>query len=225
MIKVKKLTKTISNYSKEEIILRNVNFNVEKGEFVTIIGPSGGGKSTFLYSLAMLSKPTIGEVLINGTKINYDNEEFLDDYRKNNIGLVFQNSNLISSLNPVENLIIAMNSKCSNKEKIKRAKELLNKMGLKGKENSKIDDLSRGEAQRVSIARALVNNPKIILCDEPTGALDSRNSKDVIDILLDYQEENDVTLIIATHEMPLAGLGTRRFYLEDGELNELQRIF
>lgn len=220
MIKINNLSKEFKGKSFTQKVLKNINLEIKDGEFVTIMGPSGGGKSTLLNIIGMLEEPTNGEVFIDEKKVNYKSQNVLDNLRRENIGLIFQNPNLISSLNPLENLLIAMQNNDSAKDKINKAKELLKSVGLNGKEKSKITNLSGGEKQRVSIVRALVNNPKILLCDEPTGALDSKNGQNVIDILLKFKKATNATLILVTHDETIGSLGEKRLYLQDGGLHE-----
>ncbi len=221
MIRVKNLSKEFYSGDESQYALKGINFDIGDNDFITIMGPSGGGKSTLLQILGLLTEPSKGEVYYNNNKVDFKNEKALNKYRLENIGLIFQNANLISSLTPLENLIVAMNIKESYKKKSKSAKELLDKVGLSKKYNSNISSLSGGEAQRVAVVRALVNNPNIILCDEPTGALDSNNSKKVIDLLLSIKKERNCTLIIVTHDKEIGALGHRRIYLEDGEIYEV----
>ena len=220
MIKINNLSKEFKGKSFTQKVLKNINLEIKDGEFVTIMGPSGGGKSTLLNITGMLEEPTNGEVFIDEKKVNYKSQNELDNLRRENIGLIFQNPNLISSLNPLENLLIAMQNNDSAKDKINKAKELLKSVGLNGKEKSKITNLSGGEKQRVSIVRALVNNPKILLCDEPTGALDSKNGQNVMDILLKFKKDTNATLIVVTHDEAIGSLGEKRLYLQDGGLHE-----
>jgi ABC-type lipoprotein export system ATPase subunit len=223
MIRVKNLSKEFYSGDESQYVLKGINFDIGDNDFITIMGPSGGGKSTLLQVLGLLTEPSKGEVYYNNNKVDFKSEKALNKYRLENIGLIFQNANLISSLTPLENLIVAMNTKESHKKKSKRAKELLDKVGLSKKYNSNISSLSGGEAQRVAVVRALVNSPNIILCDEPTGALDSNNSKKVIDLLLSIKKERNCTLIIVTHDKEIGALGHRRVYLEDGEIYEVGR--
>ncbi|SFB40464.1 ABC transporter ATP-binding protein [Clostridium frigidicarnis] len=223
MITIKNITKDFYSGDLRQNVLKDVNLEIDHGDFLTIMGPSGGGKSTVLHIMGLLIEPTSGEVYYNNNKINFKNERSLDNYRRDNIGLIFQNSNLISCLSPLENLIIAMNSKESYNSKKKKCKELLDKVGLSKKYNSKVSSLSGGEAQRVAVVRALVNEPKVILCDEPTGALDSVNGKNVIELLLNIRKERNCTLIIVTHDEKIGELGERKIYLKDGELHEMAR--
>lgn len=223
MIKIKNLSKEFSSGGEKQYVLKDISLEIENNDFITIMGPSGGGKSTLLQVLGLLTEPTKGEIYYKDNKIDFKNEKELNKYRRENIGLIFQNANLISSLSPLENLIIAMNSKESYKEKSKKAKDLLDKVGLSKKYNSDVAALSGGEAQRVAVVRALVNNPKIIFCDEPTGALDLSNSKKIIDLLLNIKNEKNCILVIVTHDRKIGELGNRRIYLEDGKIYEMGR--
>lgn len=217
MLKLQSIYKNYNNAT----ILKNINPTINKGDFITIMGPSGGGKSTLLYILSTLDVPTSGKVYFDEKVINFKNEKKLEDLRHQNIGLVFQNSNLISCLTPIENLLLSMDGNESVKKKISKCEMLLEKVGLKDKRDSKVSSLSGGEAQRVSIVRAIVNNPKIILCDEPTGALDSTNRNNIISLLLKTRQVLGCSLVMVTHDEKLGSLGDRRFFLEDGVLNEL----
>lgn len=221
MIKIKNLTKDFTREGISERVLKDVSLNIKDGQFVTIMGPSGGGKSTLLNIIAILMEPTSGSVTIDDEEINYKKENHNDDLRRNKIGLIFQNANLISCLSPMENLMVAMDNDKSYKEKKEEAKRLLESVGLKNKIKADVSSLSGGEAQRVAIVRSLVNNPSILLCDEPTGALDSNNGKRVMELLLNIKKKNNATLIIVTHDKRIADMGERRLFLEDGEIREL----
>ena len=221
MIKIKNLTKDFTREGISERVLKDVSLNIKDGQFVTIMGPSGGGKSTLLNIIAMLMEPTSGSVTIDDEEINYKKENHNDELRRNKIGLIFQNANLISCLSPMENLMVAMDNDKSYKEKEEEAKRLLESVGLKNKIKADVSSLSGGEAQRVAIVRSLVNKPSILLCDEPTGALDSNNGKKVMELLLNIKKQNNTTLIIVTHDKRIADMGERRLFLEDGEIHEL----
>lgn len=224
MIEIRNLEKEFKQgEGMSQRVLKSINIKINKGEFLTIMGPSGGGKSTFLYTLGLLIEPTNGEIYYDGQKVNFKKESELDKFRRNKIGFIFQNANLISSLNPIENLIVAMSSKESYREKQKRAEELLRKVGLEGKEKVKVSSLSGGEAQRVAIVRALVNNPQVLLCDEPTGALDSENGDKVMKLLMNIRREFGCTLIIVTHDKEIGELGNRKIFLKDGVIHEDNR--
>lgn len=224
MIEIKNLQKEFKQgEGVSQRVLKSINIKIDKGEFLTIMGPSGGGKSTLLYTLGLLSEPTKGEIYYDGQKVNFKKESELDRLRRDRIGFIFQNANLISALNPIENLIVAMSSKESYREKKKKAEELLRKVGLEGNGKSKVSSLSGGEAQRVAIVRALVNNPQVLLCDEPTGALDSENGEMVMKLLMNIRREFGCTLIIVTHDKEIGELGNRRIFLKDGVIHEDNR--
>lgn len=221
MIKINNLTKDFTREGISERVLKDVSLNIKDGQFVTIMGPSGGGKSTLLNIIALLMEPTSGSVTIDGEEINYKKENHNYDVRRKKIGLIFQNANLISCLNPLENLMVAMDNDKSYKEKKEYAADLLQSVGLKNKIKADVSSLSGGEAQRVAIVRSLVNKPSILLCDEPTGALDSNNGKKVMELLLNIKKKNNTTLIIVTHDKRIADMGERRLFLQDGEIHEL----
>lgn len=221
MIRLKAVNKNYRREDVEQKVLRNIELTIKEGEVITIMGPSGGGKSTLLYILSMLETLSSGEIHFDNNVVSGKKEKEIEVLRRKNIGLIFQNSNLITSLTPLENLLLAMDTKEGKKKKIENCEILLKKVGLLEKENAKVTSLSGGEAQRVAVVRALVNSPRFILCDEPTGALDSENSKRVIELLLKVRSELGCCLAIVTHDERIGALGERRFFLEDGVLNEL----
>lgn len=223
MIKLKNITKEFLVENISQKVLKNINLEIKNNEFITIMGPSGGGKSTLLQVIALLTDNTTGEIYFNDEKVSFKNEKMINTIRRDNISLVFQNPNLISSLNVIENIVIASDSKESYREKVKKAKVLLDKVGLKDKYYAKVTSLSGGEAQRVSVVRAIINKPKLLLCDEPTGALDSTNSKNIIELLLEIKREMGCTLIIVTHDKDIGNLGEKKIFLKDGELYEMDR--
>lgn len=221
MIEIENVYKSFIQGNNEQKVLKNINLEVNKNDFITIMGPSGGGKSTLLYTLALLSEPNSGNILFNNKIVNFKNDKEIEKLRRKNIGLIFQNHNLISCLTALENIIIAIDSKETYKEKKKKAEYFLRKVGLYEKRNVISTALSGGEAQRVAVVRALINNPKIIFCDEPTGALDSANGKKVISLLLNLREEIGSALVIVTHDEEIGRLGEKRFLLKDGVINEV----
>ncbi|NFN87136.1 ABC transporter ATP-binding protein [Clostridium sporogenes] len=221
MIEVENICKSFIQVNSEQKVLKNINLIVDKNDFITIMGPSGGGKSTFLYTLALLLEPTSGEILFNNKIVNFKNDKEVEQLRRKNIGLIFQNHNLISCLTALENIIIAIDSKETYKEKKEKAEYFLRKVGLYEKRNVVTIALSGGEAQRVAVVRALINNPKIIFCDEPTGALDSVNGEKVISLLLNLRKEIGCALVIVTHDEEIGRLGEKRFLLKDGVINEV----
>lgn len=220
MIELKGIHKSFMNSKNETVVLKNMNLQIYGSDFITIMGPSGGGKSTLLYTIGLLSEPTSGDIFFNGQQVIYKNEEALDDLRRTHIGLVFQNSNLISCLTPKENILIAMKGNESLKYKSQKVEHLLDKVGLWNKRDETVGTLSGGEAQRVAIVRALVNEPSVLLCDEPTGALDSANGEKVMELLLEVKRENKCALVLVTHDKRTGELGNRRIWLKDGVLDE-----
>lgn len=221
MIELRNVCKNFKKENTEQKVLKDINLTISEGDFITIMGPSGGGKSTLLYILSMLDTVSSGEFSFDGKILDLKKEKEVENIRQKNIGLIFQNSNLIASLTPLENLLLAMNSKAGKRQKKEKCQELLNMVGLLQKKNAKVTTLSGGEAQRVAVVRALVNNPRFIFCDEPTGALDSENGCRVVELLLKVKEKTGCSIVIVTHDESIGKLGERRFFLKDGVLNEL----
>lgn len=221
MIEIRNVEKSFVQGKNTQKVLKGINLVVKDDDFITIMGPSGGGKSTLLYTLALLSEPNSGEVLFDNMKIDFNNEKEVENLRRNKIGLIFQNHNLISCLTALENIIIAIDSNEKYSVKKEKAESLLKKVGLYDKRMLMASALSGGEAQRVAIVRALVNNPRIILCDEPTGALDSENGKNVMALLAKMKEELGCALVIVTHDSNIGNVGYRRLVLKDGVINEV----
>lgn len=217
IVEVKNLTKT---YEKGKVkALNGINFNIKKGEFVSIIGPSGSGKSTLLHMIGALDIPDSGEIIIDGENIRKSKK--LNQFRSDKVGFIFQLHNLIPNLSAVENVEIPMyTQKINNKEQRQKAIKLLEDVGLKDKSKMKPNQLSGGERQRVAIARSFANNPKIILADEPTGSLDSKNSTKILEKLYKLNKEKQVTLIIVTHDMNVAKLADRVIEVLDGKILE-----
>jgi len=200
--------------------LCGVDLNVEKGDFLTILGPSGSGKSTLLNMIGALDKPTEGKVLINGVDVSTLTDNQLADLRQS-IGFVFQFFNLIPRLSARGNVELPLSIVGLGKnEKRKRAEELLESVGLKERMNHKPAELSGGERQRVAIARALANNPKFLLMDEPTGNIDSKTAKEIMDLVNQLNKKKGVTIIIITHDQQLANQGKRIAKMLDGTIVE-----
>jgi len=201
----------------EVVALKNVNLKVESGEFIVIMGPSGSGKSTLLYLIGCLDKPTRGKVLIEGLDISKLSERQLTELRRDKIGFIFQQYYLIPTLTALENVELPMVFKGLPKAKReRRAEELLEMVGLKEKKDRKPNELSGGEQQRVAIARALANNPDILLCDEPTGNLDTKSGKIVMDIIKRLNVEEGVTVVLVTHNPFLCDYADRVIKIRDG---------
>ena len=201
----------------------DVSFSVEKGEFLAIIGPSGSGKSTLLHILGGVDRPTSGKVYVDGQDVYAQDEEALAIFRRRQVGLVYQFYNLIPVLNVVENLTlpVLMDGRAVNQE---RLGELLDTLGLRGREKHLPNQLSGGQQQRVSIGRALMNAPAVVLADEPTGNLDSRNSQEIVELLKLSNRKYGQTLIVITHDENIALQADRIIAVEDGHITRDERL-
>jgi putative ABC transport system ATP-binding protein len=217
ILKVENLNKTYGKGDNKVEALKSVNLSIHKGEFVTIVGASGSGKSTLLHLLGGLDRPTAGKVVIDGESIYDYKEEKLAIFRRRKIGFIFQFFNLIPVLDLEEN--IALPALLDN-EKIdkKYLNEIIEILGLSERKGHLPSELSGGQQQRVSIGRALLNKPSIILADEPTGNLDSKNSKEVIELLKFTARKYNQTLILITHDVNIASMADRVITIEDGEI-------
>ena len=215
ILEIKNLCKIYGEGETKVDALRNVSFDVEQGEFVAIVGPSGSGKSTLMHILGGVDVPTTGTVNIAGTNIGELNETKLAIFRRRNIGLIYQFYNLIPILNVEENMTLPL---LLDDRKPDRAllKDLVEKLGLKERLKHLPNQLSGGQQQRVSIGRALMNHPALLLADEPTGNLDSENSKEIITLLRKFNRENNQTVIIITHDERIALAADRVITIEDG---------
>ena len=216
MIKTEKLNKTFRTEEVETLALRDVDIHVQKGEFVTVMGPSGCGKSTLLNILGLLDNPTAGQYLFDGTEVGHLRESQRTQLRKGNIGFVFQSFNLIDELNVYENVELPLiYLKISASKCREMVKTVLKRMHIGHREKHFPQQLSGGQQQRVAIARAVVANPKLILADEPTGNLDSKNGNEVMDLLSELNREG-TTIIMVTHSHHDAGFAYRSINLFDG---------
>ena len=217
ILEIKNLCKTYGNGNTAVKALDNVSFSVEKGEFVAIIGPSGSGKSTLLHILGGVDTPTSGSVIIDGTDISKLDETALAIFRRRQIGLIYQFYNLIPILTVEENMTLPLllDGKKPNKAVIK---ELTEALGLKDRLSFLPNQLSGGQQQRVSIGRALINNPALMLADEPTGNLDSKNSHEIISLLRRFNREHGQTVIIITHDESIALSADRTIAIVDGKI-------
>lgn len=208
----------------EVIALNGVSLKIEDGEFVAIMGPSGSGKSTLLYLIGCLDKPTSGKVLIDGMDTSKLSDRELTELRRNKIGFIFQQYYLIPTLTALENVELPMVFKGIPKDKRrKRAEELLELVGLGKKKDRKQNELSGGEQQRVAIARALANEPSILLCDEPTGNLDTKSGRIVMDIIKRLNVEQGVTVVLVTHDPSLSDYADRVIRIRDGRIVDADR--
>ena len=221
-MKILEIKNLCKEYGKGEIkvdALKNVSFDLEQGEFVAIVGPSGSGKSTLLHILGGVDTPTSGEVIISGTDIGKLNENNLAIFRRRQIGLIYQFYNLIPILNVEENMTLPILLDGKKPDK-KLLKDLVEKLGLKDRLKHLPNQLSGGQQQRVSIGRALINHPALLLADEPTGNLDSKNSKEIISLLRKFNRENNQTVIIITHDERIALSADRVITIEDGQITK-----
>ena len=219
IIETKKLCKTFSNGGLQQHILKNLDLEIYEGDFTIIMGASGAGKSTLLYSLSGMDKPTLGSIIFNGEEITKMNIDKLASFRRKNCGFVFQQNYLIDSMSVLDNVLVSGLLVSKNKKEVTaRAKEILKKVDINSKSWNKFPtQLSGGEAQRVGIARALINNPKLVFADEPTGALNSKTGKDVLDTLTEFNESGQ-SIVMVTHDIKSARRGNRVIYLKDGEV-------
>ncbi len=218
MIKLENITKTFKMGEETIKALDNINFEVEQGEFVSIIGPSGSGKSTLMNILGLLDVPDSGKYILEDIEVNNASENKLANLRNNKIGFIFQNFNLLTKLKAFENIQVPLIYKgYTNEESKKIAYTLLEKVGLKGREEHLPTQLSGGQQQRVAIARALSCNPDIILADEPTGALDSKTSVDIMNQLEELNKQGQ-TIILITHDEKVAKRAKRIVKISDGKL-------
>jgi putative ABC transport system ATP-binding protein len=219
VVELKQVSKIYKMDEVEVKALDNIDMKVKKGDFVAIIGPSGSGKSTLLHMIGLLDRPTTGKVFLDGIDISKLNDNELARLRGNKIGFVFQFFNLYPILTALENIELPMIINGKNKtERRKRALELLKIVGLEKRAEHLPSQLSGGERQRVAIARALANNPSLILADEPTGNLDSKAGKEIIELLDKFQEEEGKTIIVVTHDVSIAKYAERLIYLKDGKI-------
>ena len=223
ILRVEELTKVYGKGENEVRAVDNVSFSVEKGEFLAIIGPSGSGKSTLLHILGGIDRPTSGKVYMNGQDVYAQNEDQLAIFRRRQVGLIYQFYNLIPVLDVVENITlpVLMDGSKVNEE---RLNELLSTLGLSDRRKNLPNQLSGGQQQRVSIGRALMNAPAVVLADEPTGNLDSKNSQEIVELLKFSNKKYSQTLIIITHDESIALQADRIIAIEDGRIVKDERL-
>ncbi len=218
MLKVKDITKIFSTEEVQTLALDGVSFEIKDGEFVAIMGPSGCGKSTLMNILGLLDNPTSGSYELIGQEVGHLKEKDRTQFRKGNIGFIFQSFNLIDELNVYENVELPLlYMKISALERKKRVEEILRRMNISHRAKHFPQQLSGGQQQRVAIARAVVMNPKLILADEPTGNLDSKNGREVMDLLTDLNREGS-TIVMVTHSQKDAARAQRIINLFDGKI-------
>lgn len=220
----KNLSKTFSTDGVTIPVLSQVDLNFKAGEFISIIGPSGSGKSTLLSILGTLDNPSNGDVIFEGQKISNLNAKELSDFRFHNIGFIFQQFHLIPTLSVLENILSPLFGRKVTYNKYKRAELLIESVGLKGKENSLPSQLSGGQQQRVAVARALINEPKWLLADEPTGNLDTDNSEIIFNLLEKLNLEKKCGVLFVTHDPILANRAHKKIEMKDGEIIRVEKI-
>jgi putative ABC transport system ATP-binding protein len=223
MIQLRKVSKVVTSGNDQLTILQPLDLEIAEGEFISIVGPSGSGKSTLLGLIAGLDAPTAGSIRLNGNEITQMSEDALAELRGSLVGFIFQSFHLIPSLTAFENILIPLEIAGAARA-AERARELLDEVGLRDRGHHYPSQLSGGEQQRVAIARAMANNPRLLLADEPTGNLDSRNGRLIIDLLLRINRERGTTLVLVTHDQQLADLADRRISFRDGLVVEDIRI-
>ena len=221
MIDIKNITKSFGKLQ----VLKGIDLHIDKGEVVSIVGPSGAGKTTLLQIIGTLDKPDTGSIVIDNIDVSRLSQKKLADFRNLHIGFVFQFHQLLPEFTALENIMIpAFIAGKSRKEAKARAEELLQFMGLADRASHKPNELSGGEKQRVAVARALVNNPSVILADEPSGSLDSKNKAELHQLFFDLRDQFGQTFVIVTHDESLAALTDRTIHMKDGLLTtETQR--
>ncbi|VTY12891.1 Lipoprotein-releasing system ATP-binding protein LolD [uncultured Prevotella sp.] len=215
MIEIKGVTKSFGSLQ----VLKGIDLCIEKGEIVSIVGPSGAGKTTLLQILGTLDKPDSGSVVVDGIETSTLSTNKLSEFRNKHLGFVFQFHQLLPEFTAIENIMIpAYIAGMKNKEAHNRAEELLAFMGLSDRANHKPNELSGGEKQRVAVARALMNNPAVILADEPSGSLDSKNKEELHKLFFELRDKFGQTFVIVTHDETLATLTDRTIHLKDGRI-------
>lgn len=219
ILEVNDLTKVYGKGDNQVVALDHISFSVEKGEFIAIVGSSGSGKSTLLHLIGGVDKPTSGGVIVNGTNVYRQNEEELAIFRRREVGLIYQFYNLIPVLTVEENMTLPVLLD-NQKVNVGRLNELLKILNLETRKTHLPKELSGGQQQRVSIGRALMNAPSLVLADEPTGNLDSKNSKEIVDLLKLTQQKYKQTLIMITHDERIAMQADRIIVIDDGKIKK-----
>lgn len=217
MISLENITKSFGTLQ----VLKGINLEIDKGEIVSIVGPSGAGKTTLLQIMGTLDKPDEGRVCLNGRQVDGLKQKELSSFRNRNIGFVFQFHQLLPEFTALENVMIpAYIAKLSSKDVLQKAREILAFMGLSNRAEHKPNELSGGEKQRVAVARALINQPAVILADEPSGSLDTRNKEELHRLFFDLRDQFGQTFVIVTHDENLALLTDRTIHMLDGKIVE-----
>ena len=217
LYKLEKVTKTYKNFSSENHALKDINLEINEGEIVVILGPSGSGKSTMLNILSGIDNPTHGKVYFNDNRIDKYSDKELTKYRKDNLGFIFQSYNLVSNLTVKENIELGRELS----EDPLKIKDILKEVGLYDHRKKYPYQMSGGQMQRVAIARAIVKNPKVLFCDEPTGALDEATGKNVLSLLQKINKKYNTTMIIVTHNPSIADMANTVIKMNSGEIKEI----
>ena len=223
IMRIEHLSKVYGTGENAVRAVNDISFSIERGEFLAIIGPSGSGKSTLLHILGGVDRPTEGKVFLDGQDVYAQDEDHLAIFRRRQVGLIYQFYNLIPVLNVVENMTlpVLMDGRKVNQ---KWLNELMDVLGLHGREKNLPNQLSGGQQQRVSIGRALMNSPSVVLADEPTGNLDSKNSQEIMELLKTCNREYDQTLVVITHDESIAMQADRIIAIDDGRIVRDERI-
>ena len=223
IMRIEHLSKVYGTGENAVHAVNDISFSIEHGEFLAIIGPSGSGKSTLLHILGGVDRPTEGKVFLDGQDVYAQDEDHLAIFRRRQVGLIYQFYNLIPVLNVVENMTlpVLMDGRKVNQ---KWLNELMDVLGLRGREKNLPNQLSGGQQQRVSIGRALMNSPSVVLADEPTGNLDSKNSQEIMELLKTCNREYDQTLVVITHDESIAMQADRIIAIDDGRIVRDERI-
>ena len=218
ILSIKNLNKVFNHQNKKIKVLKNLNFSIKKGELIALTGPSGSGKSTLLHLIALMEKPSAGNIFFLNKNINNFSDDEIDKIRKYNISMIFQNNNLISDLNVIENVMLPLLIRKENKEKIlEKSKKILSLVNLSNRLNFFPSDLSGGEQQRVAIARSLIAETDLILADEPTGNLDFKTSKEIFNYFLKLKKMKK-TILFATHNRELANKADYKLSIFNGNI-------